>query len=225
MIKSVLFTKKIDKDWLKEQLGSELLIETISSLQISLTNQEEIISQLSTKSRQYLITSQNSVKAIKGLNLNGDFYVVGKKTAQQLRDLGYHVVLETDYAQDLADAILKQEIGKEWNFFCGNTRRDLLVDVLSKNGHHLNEIITYKSQPIEQDMHQFYDAYVFFSPLSFQTFVKNNQIPSESVIFTVGKTTTKAVEEVYKNHTIITAKIPLVEMVVNQIKDSINDKK
>ena len=84
---------------------------------------------------------------------------------------------------------------------------------------------TDKSEPIENKMNQFYDAYVFFSPLSFLTFVKNNQIPSESVIFTVGKTTTKAVEEVYKNHTIITANIPLVDVVVNQIKDSINDKK
>ncbi len=225
MIKSVLFTKEIDKDWLTEQLGSDILIDTISSLQISLTNQDEIISQLNQKSKQYIITSQNSVKAIKGLNLDGNFYVVGKKTAQKLKNLGFKVVLETDYAQDLADEILKQNIDKEINFFCGNTRRDLLVDVLSKNGYHLNEIITYKSQPIENKMNQVFDAYVFFSPLSFQTFVKNNQIPSESVIFTVGKTTTKTVEEVYKNHTIITAKIPLVEMVVNQIKDSINDKK
>ena len=225
MIKSVLFTKEIDKDWLEEQLGSEVLIDTISSLQISLTNQDEIISQLNQKSKQYIITSQNSVNAIKDLNLDGDFYVVGKNTAQKLKNLGFKVVLETDYAQDLADAILKREMGKKWNFFCGNTRRDLLVDVLAKNEHHLNEIITYKSEPIENKMNQFYDAYVFFSPLSFLTFVKNNQIPSESVIFTVGKTTTKAVEEVYKNHTIITANIPLVDVVVNQIKDSINDKK
>lgn len=225
MIKSLLFTKEIDKDWLAEQFGSELLIDTISSLKISLTNQEEIVEQLNLKSKQYLITSQNSVRAIKGLNLDGEFYVVGIKTAQKLKDLGFNVVLETDYAQDLADAILKQNDRKEWNFFCGNTRRDLLVDVLSKNGHHLNEVITYQSQPIENRMNQEYDAYVFFSPLSFQTFVKNNQIPTESIIFTVGKTTTAAVEQIYTNHTIITANIPLVEVVVNQIKDSINDKK
>lgn len=225
MIKSVLFTKEIDKEWLKEQLGSDVLIETIPSLQISLTNQEEIKSQLNLKSKQFLITSQNSVEAIKNLELEGDFYVVGKKTAQKLKNLGFNVVLEKDYAQDLANEILNQKVGKEWNFFCGNTRRDLLVDVLSQNNHHLNEIITYQSQPIENKINQVYDAYVFFSPLSFQTFIKNNQIPTESIIFTVGKTTTAAVEQVYKNHTIITAKIPLVEVVVNQIKDSINDKK
>ena len=86
MIKSVLFTKEIDKDWLEEQLGSEVLIDTISSLQISLTNQDEIISQLNQKSKQYIITSQNSVNAIKDLNLDGDFYVVGKNTAQKLKN-------------------------------------------------------------------------------------------------------------------------------------------
>lgn len=225
MIKSILFTKEIDKGWLIGQLGSDVFIETIPSLHISLTDQQEINSQLNPNSKQFLITSQNSVQAIKGLQLEGDFYVVGKKTAQKLRDVGFNVVLEKDYAQELADEILKREVGKEWNFFCGNTRRDVLVDVLSCHGHHLNEIITYQSQPIENKMSQVFDAYVFFSPLSFQAFVKNNQIPSESIIFTVGKTTTHAVEQVYKHHTIITANIPLVEVVVNQIKDSINDKK
>lgn len=225
MIKSVLFTKELDLNWLKSELGNEILIDSIPSLEITLTDSEDILKLINSKSKQFLITSQNSVEAIKNLNLEGDFYVVGKKTAQKLRELGFNVVIEKDYAQELANEILSIEIGKEWNFFCGNTRRDLLVDELGKNGHHLNEIITYQSRPIENKIHQIYDAYVFFSPLSFQTFVKNNQISRDSFIFTVGKTTTKSVEEIYKNHTIITAEIPLVEVVVNQIKDRINDKK
>lgn len=225
MIKSVLFTKELDLSGLKSELGNEIIIDTIPSLKICLTSEAQILSKINPEGKQFLITSQNSVQAIKNLAIEGDFYVVGKKTAQKLRDKGFNVVLEKDYAQDLADVILKQETEKQWNFFCGNTRRDLLVDVLSKNNHQINEIITYQSQPIENKMHQAYDAYVFFSPLSFQTFVKNNPIHENSVIFTIGKTTTKAVEEIYKNHTIITANIPLVEVVIKQIKDRINDKK
>ena len=225
MIKSVLFTKELDLNGLKSELGNDILIDSIPSLQITLTDSDEILNQVDSNRKQFLITSQNSVQAIKTLDLKGDFYVVGKKTAQRLREVGFNVVVEKDYAQELADEILNQETEKQWNFFCGNTRRDLLVDVLSKHGHQINEIITYQSQPIENKMNQVYDAYVFFSPLSFQTFVKNNPIPNESLIFTVGKTTTKAVEEIYKNHTIITAEIPLVEVVVKQIKDRINDKK
>lgn len=223
MINSILFTKDIDKDWLKSELNDISIVETLPSLKIELSKNEQILSQLNPNCKQYLITSQNSVEAIKDINLDGDFYVVGKKTAQKLRELSCNVVLEKDYAQELADEILKLKIGKEWNFFCGNTRRDLLVDVLSKEGYYLNEIITYQSIPIEHKLNKSFDAYVFFSPLSFQTFVKNNQIPQESIIFTIGKTTTSAVEQIYKNHTIFTADIPLVEVVVNQIKDSLND--
>lgn len=223
MIQSILFTKEINKDWLIDQLGKELLIDCRPTLQIDLTDETIIQNQINPNCKQFIITSQNSVKAIQNLNLEGDFYVVGKKTASKLRELNFNVVLETDYAKELAPELLKIETDKNWNFFCGNTRRDLLIDELTLNNHSVNEIITYQSTPVFYKVEQNYDAYVFFSPLSFQSFVKNNSIPTNSTIFTVGKTTTSEVEKVYINHNIITAEIPLVDVVVNNIKHCIND--
>ena len=223
MIQSVLFTKEMSKKWLIEQLGTEILIDCRPALAIEISEENLIKNQINPKCKQFIITSQNSVKAIQNLDLDGDFYVVGKKTASKLRELNFNVVLETDYAKDLALELLKIEADKNWNFFCGNTRRDLLVDELTMNGHTVNEIITYQSTPVYYKVEQHYDAYVFFSPLSFQSFVKNNSVPTNSTIFTVGKTTTSAVEKQYPKHNIITAEIPLVDVVVNNIKHCIND--
>lgn len=225
MIKSILFTKEVDSLEIQNQIGNTISIESMPTLKIELNSIKEIQSQLDFSCKQFIITSQNSVKAIQSLSLDGSFYVVGKKTASLLRELGYNVVVEVNYAKDLIPILLSQTEFKNWNFFCGNTRRDLLVVELQKNKHRINEIVTYQSFPIEFKLTNDFDAYVFFSPLSFQTFVKNNLIPTNSVIFTIGKTTTQAVLEVYPNHTIITAETPLLEVVVNNIKDCINDKK
>ena len=223
MIQSVLFTKEIKKEWLMEQLGTKVQIDCRPTLAIELSDESLIQNQINPNCKRFIITSQNSVRAIQNIELDGDFYVVGKKTAAKLRELNFNVVLETDYAKDLAPELLKIEADKSWNFFCGNTRRDLLVDELTKNNHTVNEVITYQSSPVFYEVEQDYDAYVFFSPLSFQSFVKNNSIPTNSTIFTVGKTTTAEVEKVYTNHDIITADIPLVDVVVNNIKHCIND--
>ena len=225
MIQSVLFTKDIDKDWLINQLGTDIHIDCKPSLAIELLDENLIQSKINFSSKHFIVTSQNSVYAIKNLKIDGDFFVVGKKTASKLREHNFNVVLETDYAKDLAPELLKINSVKDWNFFCGNTRRDLLVNELTKNGHSVNEIITYHSAPVFYKVERDYDAYVFFSPLSFQSFVKNNSVPINSTIFTVGNTTTSAVVKEYPNHNIITAEIPLVDVVVNNIKHCINDKK
>lgn len=225
MIQSVLFTKEIDKEWLRGQLGNEILIDTRPTLQFEYSPRENIIQQVNADCKQYIITSQNSVKAIQSLSLDGHFFVVGKKTAQKIRELNFKVEIETDYAEELAYQILHGNFDYNWNFFCGNTRRNLLVDELTKYNNNVNEIITYQSFPIEYKVENEYDAYVFFSPLSFQTFMKMNSIPKNSTIFTVGNTTTSEVKTTYPSHKIITATVPLLDVVVNNIKHCINDKK
>ena len=225
MIQSILFTKSIDLDWLKTQLGTNVLIDCKPTLSIQLKDSNEIESKIDYSSKHFIITSQNSVNAIQDLKLDGHFFVVGKKTAKKLKELNFNVILETDYAKDLAPKLIEMDAVTTWNFFCGNTRRDLIVNELKNHGKNVNEIITYLSQPSIYKVDKSYDAYVFFSPLSFQSFVKENSISINSTIFTIGNTTTAEVVKMYPNHNIITADIPLVDVVVNNIKHCINDKK
>ena len=85
MIKSILFTKKIDSTKIDSFLGNSIHFDIHNFLQIEFTNQAIIQKQINPKTKINLISSQNAVKAIENLEINGDFFVVGKKTAQALK--------------------------------------------------------------------------------------------------------------------------------------------
>ena len=221
----VLFTKSISPEILEKEFGADVEVVCKPTLQIELTSKNEIAEQIDYSVNQFIVTSQNTVNAIQDLNLNGHFFVVGQKTAEKLKAQNREVILIEDYAEDLAKQLISGKYNSKWNFLCGASRRDLLVDELSKVNHEVNQIITYQSEQIVYQLNETFDAYAFFSPLSFKAFHQQNEIPESSRIFTIGNTTTSAIQEVYPNHEIITAQTPLVEVVIENIKKYINDKK
>ena len=221
----VLFTKSISPEILEKEFGADVEVVCKPTLQIELTSKNEIAEQIDYSINQYIVTSQNTVNAIQDLNLNGHFFVVGQKTAEKLKAQNREVILIEDYAEDLAKQLISGKYNSKWNFLCGASRRDLLVDELSKVNHEVNQIITYQSEQIVYQLNETFDVYAFFSPLSFKAFHQENEISESSRIFTIGNTTTSAIQEVYPNHEIITAQTPLVEVVIENIKKYINDKK
>ena len=221
----VLFTKLISSELLEKEFGTDVEVVCKPTLQIDLTSKNEIYAQIDESVHQFIVTSQNTVNAIQDLELNGHFFVVGKKTAEKLKAQKRKVVLIEDYAEDLAPKLISGNYSPKWNFLCGSSRRDLLVNELSKANHKVNQIMTYQSEQIVYQLNETFDAYAFFSPLSFKAFHQQNEISESSRIFTIGNTTTSAIEEVYPNHEIITAQTPLVEVVIENIKKYINDKK
>ena len=221
----VLFTKSISPEILEKEFGADVEVVCKPTLQIELTSKNEIAEQIDYSVNQFIVTSQNTVNAIQDLNLNGHFFVVGQKTAEKLKVQNREVILIEDYAEDLAKQLISGKYNSKWNFLCGASRRDLLVDELSKVNHEVNQIITYHSKQIKYKLNETFDVYAFFSPLSFKAFHQQNKISESSRIFTIGNTTTSAIQEVYPNHEIITAQTPLVEVVIENIKKYINDKK
>ncbi|WP_282629335.1 uroporphyrinogen-III synthase [Empedobacter sedimenti] len=221
----VLFTKLISPELLGKEFGADVEVVCKPTLQIELTSKNKISAQIDESVHQFIVTSQNTVSAIQGLELSGHFFVVGKKTAEKLKAQNREVVLIEDYAEDLAPKLISGNYSLKWNFLCGSSRRDLLVNELSKSNHEVNQIITYQSEQIVYQLNETFDMYAFFSPLSFKAFHQQNKISESSRIFTIGNTTTSAIQEVYPNHEIITAQTPLVEVVIKNIKKYINDKK
>lgn len=221
----ILFTKAIHQDLLDIFLTDKAEVVCKPTLSIELTEANIIFNQIDFTTNQYIVTSQNTVNAIQTLDLDGHFFVVGKKTAEKLEAQNRNVILVEDYAKDLAPKLVSGKYKTNWNFLCGSTRRDLLVDELEKQQQAVNQIITYQSSQIVYQLDEIFDVYVFFSPLSFKAFHQKNKIPTSSRIFTIGNTTTAAVQEVYPNYPITTAETPLVEVVLQNIKEYINDKK
>ncbi len=224
MIKSILFTKKIDSTKIDSFLGNSIHFDIHNFLQIEFTNHAIIQKQINLKTKINLISSQNAVKAIENLEINGDFFVVGKKTAEALKMQNRKILAVENYAKDLYQNHLINLKSTEIQFFCGDNRRDFLVEKLTQDQHQLTEIIAYQSIPNPIEINKIYDAYVFFSPLSFNTFLEKNTIREDKIIFSIGETTTNHIRTKIKNN-IITAKEPLVEAVLEEIKRYQDDKK
>jgi len=218
-LRKILFTKELDVNQLKKSLAENLDFEILPALRIEIYPQEKFTPKINPNTHKFIVSSQNSVKAIEDLKLEGAFYVVGKNTAGKLEESGFKVIHFENYASELAEYILKNEKPQNWNFFCGNHRRETLFEKLVPNGHSLNEIICYDSipNPSEIDSNHF-DGFAFFSPLAVKTYFSNNSVPENSVIFSIGNTTTEEIKKHTKNR-IITAEIPLLEKVVKKINE------
>lgn len=218
-VRKILFTKELDVNRLKEDLVRNLDFEICPALKIEVYSQKEFAHKINPNTRKFIVSSQNSVKAISGLKLNGEFFVVGKNTAKHLSDNGFNVIHFENYASDLADYILKNYTSQNWNFFCGNNRRETLFEKLTPNGHSLNEIICYDSIPMNYMIDsELFVGFVFFSPLAVKTYFSNNSVSENSVIFSIGNTTTEEIKKYTKNN-IITAGIPLLEKVVEKVNE------
>lgn len=223
MSKRILFTRSVDQQWINDQLGGQHTVHTQPALSFNYTPQNEILARLPITEECFIVTSQNTAKAIEGLPMKGQFFVVGQKTAKVLQEQGRTIAQVTDYARDLAPLLISYP-PQTWFFLCGSSRRDLLVDQLKLNQHQVVEIITYHSIANELKQEEIYDFYAFFSPLSFQSFLIHNQLGERAIIFSIGDTTTEEIKKHYPKNCIFTAKTPLLEEVVNDIKKYLHAK-
>lgn len=215
-MKTILFTKNISTNWLSAHLSHELNFEVIPFLKIENIESHKFIPKISTESNHFLISSQNAVNAILNQGINGTFFVVGEKTSKKLIQSGFKVDHFEHSAQDLAKYIIKTQEPKTWNFLCGNNRRDELITVLNKEKHTVNEIICYRSTPIDYHQKKIFDAITFFSPMGVRSYFKNNILPKSSIIFTIGNTTSDEVR-LYANQMTVTADKPTLENLIKTI--------
>src|SRR5690606_13990605 len=211
--------KEISLEFLKQNLPQNIHFDVVNFLEIKIHPKEKIVPFLENSIDNYLITSQNSVEAIKGLGLKGNFYVVGQKTAKKLIQNNFEVKAVKNYASELAEFILENDSPKNWIFFCGNNRHDELFEQLIPNGHLIKEIQCYESIPVYHDLEgKIYDGIAFFSPLGVKSYLEKNKISPETVIFSIGKTTSEEIK-IHTKNKIINAEIPTLESVVQTIND------
>lgn len=106
------------------------------------------------------------------------------------------------------DAIgLVKEIEKltaqEIVFFCGNKRLDTLPVMLSDKAFELNEVVVYETTLTPIKLLRKYQALLFFSPSGVESYLSENKIKEDVVLFSIGKTTAKALQQKAQNEIII----------------------
>jgi hydroxymethylbilane synthase len=187
---------------------------------ITIRHQRIKTSELRKEMKHVILTSQNAVESLvdssEGKDLNvGSIYCVGRRTKRLIEKRIGKVTKVANSAGKLAEYLVDTyKEPQEFTFFCGDIRRDELPRTLEKNGHTVNEIVSYTTSLTPSELKNNYAGILFFSPSGIESYMKKNQ-PESEVAFCIGSTTGAAARKVFK--TVIEAKSPSVEAVVRSV--------
>ncbi|WP_197492133.1 uroporphyrinogen-III synthase [Arachidicoccus ginsenosidimutans] len=221
----ILSTKTIPADLLQQAKSANIIIDTISFIETKPIADFSTIAKIKQFSGEKIIaifTSVNSVDAVfSQLNTKPDWKIFCTSGATKNALLNYvseGIIVGAEHnASGLADKILLDKEINSYIFFCGNQRLNTLPDKLLKHNIHLEEVIVYETISSPETINEFYNGILFFSPSAVESFFSVNKIDTQTVLFSVGKTTTKAIRR-FTNNTIITAVFPSAESVVKETR-------
>lgn len=106
-------------------------------------------------------------------------------------------------------------------FFCGNKRLDTLPTLLSEQGITVREYIVYNTTLTPLTVDKDYEAILFFSPSGVESFLSENGVARDTVLFSIGHTTAKALRNRLPNEVIVSPepeKKQLIETVIAYYK-------
>ena len=225
LMTKILFTKSYPNEWLASEFSHEFCIKSIDFISTETIDLELIKNKISHNSQNYIITSLRAAQHIQPLNLVGNFYCVGAKSAQIFLQNPQNKVQTFENGKDLISKIQKSEIrNQKFQYFCSNIRRDEIPDGLHNLGHYLIEIITYKTISQKVKIENDFDAYVFFSPSGVNSFAEQYAIPQKASIFAIGETTANAAKT-YFGGKVLTPKNPDLKSLIRLIKKYFDAKK
>jgi uroporphyrinogen-III synthase len=220
----ILSTRPLSASLVAEANAAGISIDELSFIETEpiqdIATQQEI-EQAYLQSATVVFTSMNAVDAVvawqDGQQPDWVIYCMGNTTKKLLQEnFGTHSVAGTaNNAAELAGLIAAESDTDEVIFFCGEQRRDELPSILRKSGIDVQEILVYETIHTPHKINKEYQAVLFYSPSAVHSFFSTNKVPAQTILFAIGTTTAKAVQQ-YCNNTIIVGKAPGKEELVRQ---------
>ena len=221
---NILSTRPLNKSLVQEAKAVGISIDELSFIDTEpiqdIATQQEI-EQAYLQSSTVVFTSMNAVDAVlawqDGQQPDWVIYCMGNTTKLLLKEnFGEHSVAGTaSSAAELAELIAEESDIDEVIFFCGEQRRDELPAILRKKGIDVQEILVYETIHTPHKISKEYQAVLFYSPSAVSSFFSNNKVPAQTILFAIGNTTAKTIQQ-YCNNTIIIGKEPGKEELVRQ---------
>ena len=178
------------------------------------------------KNSSLIFTSVNAVKSFfeNGFQPNENFqdshynkiYAVGLKTKKELRNNGFGTFKVKKHLNDLSEFILKHSQKENFIHFCGNLALDILDKALPLQNISYKKVVLYNTKILYPEIHEKYEAVVFFSPSGVRSFAKFNSLENLK-IFSIGQTTEKELRKFTQNK-IFTSKESNLEDLLTIIK-------
>lgn len=220
----ILSTRPLSASLVAEANTAGITIDELSFIETEpiqdIATQQEI-EQAYLQSATVVFTSMNAVDAVvawqDGQQPDWVIYCMGNTTKKLLQEsFGAHSVAGTaNNAAELAELITAESDTDEVIFFCSEQRRDELPSILRKSGIDVQEILVYETIHTPHKISKEYQAILFYSPSAVHSFFSTNKVSAQTILFAIGTTTAKAVQQ-YCNNTIIVGKAPGKEELVRQ---------
>lgn len=212
----ILCTRPVSEALIAGARSKNIILDALSFIEttpIQTIEVQQEIEQAATLMITVVFTSMNAVAAVTDV-LDGhvpewSIYCIGHRTAELVESyFGSSAVAGTaDHVIALADLIIENGHTDEVTFFCGNRRRDELSEKLEAQDIIINEIVVYETKNIEHYVTEKYDGVLFFSPSAVDSFFKKNKPEPSAVLFAIGTTTQRTIQQYCKNK-IIVSRVP-----------------
>ncbi|MDQ2751878.1 MAG: uroporphyrinogen-III synthase [Bacteroidota bacterium] len=219
----LLSTRLLDENTTAKTADANIYIHSVSFIQTQSIFSDELtnhLQQLATEPLCVVFTSANAVSAVAELIQQPNwkiFCVSGKTKEHVIAAFGEDAILASaKNAHLLAERIIALNSVKKVVFFCGDQHLNILSQKLLEHNIVTDEIIVYTTLPTPQFIEENYDGILFFSPSAVHSFFSMNTVPIDTVFFSIGDTTTAAIQS-YCTNKIITSDWPGVESLLEQV--------
>jgi uroporphyrinogen-III synthase len=221
---SILSTQKMNDMLLQKAKEKNILIDVLPFIRIENlvdTALSQEINRLGAVQLYVIFTSVNAVEAtVKNLDRIPDWKIacIGGATRQAVASFFGEDKIETTAmnAKQLAQKIIDKKNIRPVVFFCGKRRLDLLPETLIKSGVEVRELNVYNTINTPHKIDKPYNGILFFSPSAVQSFFSLNKLDPQTIIFSIGTTTTASIQACCTNR-VITCELPEKEQMIELV--------
>ena len=211
---TILSTRSIDQQLIGEAAAKNIIIDEILFIKTEPTSSIQVqqeIEHLATMSATVVFTSRNAVEAVvaelDGYQPEWQIFCIGHATREAVEKFFHKnsIAGTAANAKDLAEDVVEKTDADEVIFFCGDQRRNELIDILRAADIEVNEVIVYQTTAVPQKMDKKYDGILFFSPSAVKSFFQKNKIGEQTVLFAIGDTTADELRHHSSNKIIVSS--------------------
>ena len=225
----ILSTRALNSELLNKTGLQDMDVEADAFIKIIPDVSQEtaaFIQSLALQPAAVIFTSVNAVNAVTArltVAPPWKIFSIGGATKDALQHFfdASSIVASAKNATLLSEKIIAYGSIKEVVFFCGNRRMNHLPEKLDDAGITVKELHVYQTVETPVATTKEYEGILFFSPSAVESFFSINTIPVHTVLFSIGESTTAAIES-YCSNKVITSQWPgesnMMEMVADYFK-------
>lgn len=225
----LLSTRSLDENTIAKAADANIHIRSVSFIHTQPIVSEDLKNKLQQLAAQPLcavFTSTNAVDAVAEMGQKQTweiFCVSGKTKEHVVQAFGEGAIVATaKNANLLAERIIASNRVKKVVFFCGDHHLNHLPQKLREHNIITDEVIVYTTVQTPEFIEDNFDGILFFSPSAVHSFFSMNTVPIDTILFSIGDTTTAAIQS-YCTNKIITSDWPGVDSLLEQVTHFYNE--